>query len=570
MKNIKTQFAIISIVAGFVCFMIALSIFGGLKTFSPIPFGDSWNGVVDFYFRVARGESNLWWSLHNEHRIFISRIFFWVDTYFFKGLGGFLIIVNYLLLLVTATFFSFLVLRTNHKVDGIFKWILCAIIFSLTFSWVQNENITWAFQSQFFLAQLIPLLSLYFSYLASVKNKSTSYFLGACILAIASSGTMANGVIVLPILILYGLLSRQKAVYVIGYSFVAIVVGFWYFQGYVSPANHGSLVAALKGDFWGLIKYTFAYLGSPWHHLLGDTNFSKKFAFFAGAIFTFSSIYIFIVSLKNWKSHKFEMFLLLYILYIGGTAFGTAGGRLIFGVDQALSSRYTTPALFGWMALTVLVSKELIGIANRRPKFFAAQICILFFILGAYQIKIIKNPGINSYDRLITGIALTMGVEDKGQIQKIYPSYDFPLKMTTEMQKSNYYFPNYPPFNEMKSLLGKVQSGVEMIPLCDGYLDEVYIFGPEDRYLGIRGWMYSKDLSVKSSPLRVLNSRSEIIGFALLGDMRPDVANAVGKGSLYYGYRGYIKNIPLNSSIFIISGDNQCKINAMLSLDKQK
>lgn len=76
---------------------IALAILGGARAYTPVPFWDMWEGLFNFYLLVQSGDTSVWWAQHNEHRIVLSRLLFWLDIAVFRGAGLFLIIMNYVL-----------------------------------------------------------------------------------------------------------------------------------------------------------------------------------------------------------------------------------------------------------------------------------------------------------------------------------------------------------------------------------------------------------------------------------------------------------------------------------------
>ena len=91
---------------------ISLAIYGGIQLYSPIPFYDMWDAYLNFYVQVNQGDIAYWWSQHNEHRIVLSRILFWIDIRFFQGRIWFLIVINYLLITITFGFF-YIILNTS-------------------------------------------------------------------------------------------------------------------------------------------------------------------------------------------------------------------------------------------------------------------------------------------------------------------------------------------------------------------------------------------------------------------------------------------------------------------------
>ena len=81
-------------IGAYVIFMVFIAIFGGAYLYSPIPYWDMWGGYLDFFLRVNNGDYGVWWSQHNEHRIILSRLLFWLDLKWFGGVSIFLIVFN--------------------------------------------------------------------------------------------------------------------------------------------------------------------------------------------------------------------------------------------------------------------------------------------------------------------------------------------------------------------------------------------------------------------------------------------------------------------------------------------
>lgn len=131
-----------------------LAVVGGILTFSPVPFWDMWDGGLGFYVRQMTDVSQ-WWAQHNEHRIVLSRILFFLDYRYFDSNGAVLVVINYLLACSTFGLLAWCALQrdASRRRDGrmIAAFILCCALL-----WTQSNNLTWAFQSQFFLANLLP------------------------------------------------------------------------------------------------------------------------------------------------------------------------------------------------------------------------------------------------------------------------------------------------------------------------------------------------------------------------------------------------------------------------------
>ena len=131
--------------------------------YSSVPYWDMWDASYKFYIDLKAGQINEIWRQHNEHRIVLSKLLFWVDYEFFGGKSAFLIFINYLLLSLGV----FTLIQYTKRLAGKPNWDKSTLtyMFFLTgwiFTWVQHENIVWGFQSQFFLSVLLPLIAFFF------------------------------------------------------------------------------------------------------------------------------------------------------------------------------------------------------------------------------------------------------------------------------------------------------------------------------------------------------------------------------------------------------------------------
>ncbi len=180
---------------------IALAIAGGVNRYSAVPYMDMWDSYLNFYVSFKNGGWHAWWDQHNEHRIVLARLLFWMDLTWFRGAGAFLIIMNYVLAGLSGTlFYVYLRGQLPGAQHQHFRRFLGLIIFAGLFAWCQYENLTWGFQSQFFLSQLLPLAVFFCIHKSATDTaRSFGWYIAACLLGVAAIGTMANGVLALPL-----------------------------------------------------------------------------------------------------------------------------------------------------------------------------------------------------------------------------------------------------------------------------------------------------------------------------------------------------------------------------------
>ena len=534
--------------------MFGLAVVGAFRSYSPVPFWDMWNGYLEFFVKVTEGDWSAWWAQHNEHRIVLARLLFWADLRWFGGASWFLIAVNYVLVGLGALVF-WLILRDAVAAEKSTanKAVLGLFITAWLFLWMQHENLTWAFQSQFILAQLLPLCALYWLH-KSVANIHSRYFLVACSFGLASVGTMANGILSLPLMCCYALLTRQSAVRVGVLAALSVVTLYYYFHDYQTVAHHGSLTLALKENPYGLIQYVLLYLGSPFYWLLGQGAFGKTIAFLAGLFLVISSAWFAIKIIRQPSQATLQLALLFFILYIGGTALGTAGGRLIFGVDQALGSRYTTPTLMAWAALLVLYAPALLAAGGVKRKILLFPFAVLALLMIPLQLKALQSQDEGLFERRIAALALELRIKDQRQIGSIYPSAAAALSFAEKPSADNLSIFGMYPFRDARGQLGTTIRQLAL-PACQGALDEVEAVDGDTRFVRVRGWMFNPASKSVPQLVRLLDDQGKVVGHALSGATRSDVAEAIDKKAIQAGYRGYLLSDQMGK-VLILHGEN--------------
>lgn len=523
--------------------IIALAIMGGVRNYSPVPYWDMWNGTLQFYTNINNGEYQAWWAQHNEHRIVLARLLFWLDYRYFGGLSAFLIVTNYILVGITSyVFWLFLIEAAGKKHITRREVITALLITSWLFLWAQENNFTIGFQSQFILAQLLPLTS--FLWLAKSANSGRRRdFVMACTFGVLSAGAMANGVLALPLMFVYSLFIRQGTARSSTLLALSIAVNVMYFYHYHSPPNHGNLLASLMENPIGYFHFVFLYLGSPFYFLLAQGGLGKHVAVFAALFLVTSSLWLASRQLSYSRRSPAIVALLFFIIYIGGSAFGTAGGRLNFGLDMALASRYTTPSLMAFAALFVsLYASEWDSISAGVKKILVTiTIAVCVLMLGA-QAKALRPMNELLSGKEVAALALALDVKDDKYIESVlYPSSATALNIARVAVERHYSIFGEYPYKDLKYQIGKpfvTESATE----CLGNLDFIEPIDGVPSYVRVNGWIFS-DIDANTPKLvQFVDKGGLIIGYALTGTPRPDVAKAISTKANLSGFRGYLRS----------------------------
>lgn len=520
--------------------IVGLAIVGGFRSYSPVPFCDDWEGILKFFIRVQDDDNAVWWEQFHEHRIVLARLLFWAN---FKWLGGEnwpLITINYLLVgLVALVFWRILRNLTKTAKPTTIEIVLGLFMTAWLFLWIQNENLTISFQSQFILAQLLPLCALYWLHKSVANIHADRYFLIACGFGLASVGTMANGILALPLMAFYSMLTRQSLVRICILTTLSIVTLFIYFHGYQSPVNQSSLAQALKENPIGLLKFILLYLGSPFYFLFKESftswYLSQYITYLAGFTLIFSSTWL-TLKLFSQKLHKnsLKLALLFFILYIGGSALGTASGRLHMGVSYALAtSRYTTPALMAWATLLVIYAPDLLSAIKINGKKCLLPLAMLGFLMIPLQFQALQSQNKMVFEQKIAALALELGVKDKSQI--VNARYYEYLDIIEKASAQNLSIFGLYPFRDVKEQFGvPVQN--KILPTCQGELDVVEAIDDERRFIRVSGWISNPSDKITHQAVRFLDNQNKVVGYALTGLDKPNIADQKALKTDYQGY----------------------------------
>jgi hypothetical protein len=546
---------------------VALAILGSIINYSPVPYNDMWSGYLQFYTEATNGDVSAWWAQHNEHRIILSRILFWSDIKFFNGTSAFLIIVNLLLAAFSSIIFFLYTNKHLNKSSKLSKTIINCTIILLLFSRMQKGNFDWAFQSQFFLAYSMPLLAFYLLYRAhSAPKFNRAYFISSCLLGIASAGTMANGVLALPLLVMLSLALRMKWQVPALLSCLSIATLLAYFHNYQSIAHHGSTTEVLLHQPLELMQYILLYIGSPFHHMFWK---AQIFAYIASIGLISSSVFFLKKYIPDPKNHALELSLLTFILYIGITAVGTGSGRLIFGTSQALVGRYTTPALMAWVALLILLAPKITHIVDKHgllslPKKTIITYVTFIILLFSTQIRHIHHISPDEkFERKVLALALELNIADKSQHR--YSGYpegteESVLHIAQEAAQKNISIFNDVPLKDARELIGKkiANDKIYQVNNCTGEIEKIEAIS-NSGYSRITGWLTEKNNKIKPASIRITNAQNKIIGYALIGKPREDLQGQIGTKAEKAGFKGYIiaNSAAKNLNIFT---NTLCKI----------
>lgn len=334
--------------------------------FEPIPFADS----IDFFRRFfavgdwqGYGLAELY-ARHNEHRLVIPRLWFLLDLGLFDATQGFLIVVTVLSAIAHAAVLAWVFRSLGHR--GPLLWAYASAALGAVLSPAQWENLVWSFQVQFIQVWLFATMA----FVAVTLGEGRRAWLpatAAIACGLASSYSMANGILVWPLLVALALwrgvrggplwLLLAAALAVIGVEAV----------NYHAHTGHGDPMQTIRQPV-ALARYALRYLTSG-VAVIGDTG---QELLGGVLVATWAGFAVHALRRRD-RCAPAHGVLIAVAGFVIGAALLTALGRVTFGIGQANAVRYATPSLVFMTAVFGLLMDRL-SRAERRPARTAAVV----------------------------------------------------------------------------------------------------------------------------------------------------------------------------------------------------
>jgi len=526
------------ILAAGIC-TVAASAWIVIRSYSPVLHWDQWN-VVD---RLIRGHGHLTFSLlweqNNEHRHPLGMLLGVADLFWFGGRNKSLLMEIFL---VQAIHFAVLagVARRFGGFTGTALVTAAGLLAFCLFSPLQVQNFTWGFQVPFVLAGCAASLcfagALWYASIPGARSRLRNLALAACIAAaFLSEINLANGLLAWPVLVLLaftlGFSHRDLIIIaVVGTSAIAL-----YFIGYHSPGIHANPVASLQQPLT-VLKFALTCLAFSWDgHLPNPSDWpvlAEWIALLAAGVAVAGSVQCI---RKRRACSRFEAFLFAEMMFALGGIILTALGRINFGYEQAIASRYQSVALIFWGCLGLLIVGRLTRVRLNTGSFTAVQAGILLLLLASGS-RFVQAADWAMEHKL----GLAHGYDelrgyDKGQsmTRVVYPDAAA-VRVYYEYMKQHGWGPKpsslmaYPSVEP--SAAPATIGGYESAPAseCSGFIDGA-VFAEKFGSFGVGGWAWDRRDHSLPSAVGLAASNGHIIGFAKLGGSRPDVSSSLAE-----------------------------------------
>lgn len=344
--------AIAALVIGSTLLMIS-------SAFTSLPYYDSWglypNAIPDLKALIHG---------HNEHVIATIKACFWLDQALSSSSGHFTIACIVITCAVPALAI-YLLVRTHGELLGADprdNVILGLALLCLGYAGVQFTNLVWQFQIGFVAAYALSLAALCCqaaSMFTSRQSLSWAWLVAGLALATLASYGLFGGTLVWPAMVVFACLGRRKAQLGVVLLVGALVALPYLINLLAAPVGHG--IGEGK-----VVKFLLAWLGSPAGGMV-DTNYLPVYnvsvrlqvgiAALAGVLtlVAFGWLSLRILDLLGRTATDRGVLLLMplwlfcWIVLVSGLL--AAIGRSYLPLNEAISSRYTTPPLIMWACM---------------------------------------------------------------------------------------------------------------------------------------------------------------------------------------------------------------------------
>ena len=302
----------------------------------PAPMADDWDRwdtyVTDHY------TSSWFFREHVDHRLVVPKVLFAIDHLEFHARGWFVILCSFCFQAATGSMLWWLSGRT-YRQDWSERWILAAAIAACVFSGQQWINFVWPFQVQFpmvYCASAAVLLAIWES---ARQNWCPSWMAASIVLATVATYSMANGILMWPVMLLAGVWLRMPRKWIGGIAAGALLVGVSYFYHW-RPSDQPGAKLSLAARLPRALVFWLGHLGSPMYPLAMVSNnptLQIAAAVIPGALLALALLAGFVMLWRRREYYRSAAAVLIfYAVFLAGTSATMAYGRSNGSIEDFL------------------------------------------------------------------------------------------------------------------------------------------------------------------------------------------------------------------------------------------
>ncbi|MEZ5966579.1 MAG: hypothetical protein R3F56_22270 [Planctomycetota bacterium] len=525
MRRVATAWLLATLVLGIGLHVAVSTGIGIVANQQSMPYLDQWQSVHE-----ARAVDQGTWRLvdlfrqHNEHRIAVPRLLFFLDTLVADQRGWFLVATTGAIQLAHASVLLWLLWRAGVRRPAMLVLAVGSLL-GLLGAAVQMQNLVEPFQVQFPLVYLAATVAFAAGALAPHARRSRLVLATAIAAAAVGSFSMANGLgiwIVLFLLAARSGMSRRGLAVVVTAGLLVIgfyLHGFGWLHPYFTPTHgHAEVAPVRRPDRMAL--FFLALLGGPSRlpDGLGRPLLCAAAGVLGLAAFAAASRQAWPRARSGAHAARQAMVAVgvFVLLSASLTAYGRAGSDLV----EAIGPRYETPSVVFWASSTLLA----VAMAPSRVRTLALSLAALVLVSIAVANPVFVRSDSYFRDRL-RGVAsgLLAGVQDVERMRDLAANADTVYSELVPFLREH----RLSVFAGQRDVVGRGLHEVGTIAGDGvGAVDTVELCPESGWGFYAQGWAFVDGIG--RAPARVLfaNETGTVLGHGIMDACRPDVAAA--------------------------------------------
>jgi hypothetical protein len=320
-----------------------------------VPIEDDW----DRWITYLQAPHSLAWFFkqHLDHRLVVPKVLFEIDHFLFHARGWFTLLCVFCLQALTGI----LLWRLSAGVwrqDRAERLILAAVIAACIFSGQQWVNFVWPFQVEFplvYCAATAALFSLWKGGQRDGTVTGVAWIAASIAAATAATYSMANGVLLWPVLLLAAFWLRMPRRWMAALAAGALLLGAPYFYHW-----HRAIAPVFRpSERWPRAAiFLLAHLGaplSPLARLFDSDNARLATVAIPGGLLALALLAGFTMLWRSRERHNnARAMVMFYCVFLAGSSVSMAYGRADQPLTEAFTPRYLTPSYILWICVLIV------------------------------------------------------------------------------------------------------------------------------------------------------------------------------------------------------------------------
>lgn len=378
--------------------MIALTFYGVINSYSPVPWSDLWDNQIFLLNKliIEKDIENFLLTKAVDHPIFFTKLTFLLDYLLF----GSSLILPLIINLISPLIILIIICKVNNK--KIYGNNVLYFLLGFSYTWLQSQNFYWANQVQIWFNLVFSIFAIYFFSLSIIKDRLVDKLI-CVIFSLFTALTFANGLLI-PLIFFFILIINKNFFHALFHLFIVISIYYFY------QLNTASNIPDIN-LFFDYLNNFLILNGNVFFKLFNNSYLLTKIMSLIYLFFTFNYL------VKNYLSKKIDIFYIFFIIfnlfYFGTLVLISVNRWHIDGFYLMVSNRYLTFTIFAWIILFFAYEHKLNRLLIKN--IFQIFLFVITIHLLSLQFKVF-SPGSKILNREAAILSLNLNIRDMDQI----------------------------------------------------------------------------------------------------------------------------------------------------------